>query len=181
VIGVDGWVDFDKNLDLLASFALVPPRRNIPVVSQILESTQLQVPISGTLDRPKINGDAIKERFKNLGDSILQTTLGIGGPNGLGRIFQGGGPPRRREVFPPDDGRPLDGPPDELEETGEVKPAPPPRAPDAPAEVGPLFPNLRLPFGSKTPEERAMDRQARQQRRLEKQNERRSRRGLPPK
>ena len=91
VIGVDGWVDFDKNLDLLASFAVVPPKRNIPVVSQILESTRLQVPISGTLDKPKINGEAIKDRFKNLGDSILQTTLGIGGPNGLGRIFQGGG------------------------------------------------------------------------------------------
>ncbi|MDR3621055.1 MAG: hypothetical protein P4L85_17015 [Paludisphaera borealis] len=176
VIGVDGWVDFDKNLDLLASFAVVPPKQNIPVLSQILESTQLQVPISGTLDKPKLNGDAIKDRFKNLGDALLETTLGIGG-GGLGRIFQGGGRPRpEREVFPP-----LPGPDDELDEAGDDKPAKPREEPakardDAPK--GPLFPNLRLP-GSLTPEERQLQRETRQQRRLDKRAERRARRGLP--
>ena len=173
VIGIDGWVDFDKNLDLLASFAVVPPKQNIPVLSQILESTQLQVPIKGTLDNPKINGDAIKDRFKNMGDALLETALGIGG-GGLGRIFQGGGgrPRPEAEVIPP-----LEGPEDELDAAPGDKPAPvdpldePAQAGDA-APKGPMFPNLRLP-GSLTPEQRQLQREARQQRRLDKRAERR--------
>ena len=42
-----------------------------------------------------------------------------------------------------------------------------------------LLPGIRLPF-SRTPEERQLEKEARQQRRLDKRNERRARQGLPP-
>ena len=71
VIGLDGSVDFDQNLDLVARFAMVPPRQNIPVLSQILEHTQIQVPITGTLKKPKLNTEAVKDRFKDLGTPVI--------------------------------------------------------------------------------------------------------------
>jgi translocation and assembly module TamB len=175
VIGVDGWVDFNKNLDLLASFAIIPPKQNIPVLSQILESTQLQVPITGTLDKPKIDGEKIKDRFKNLGDALLETTLGIGA-GGLGRIFQGGARPRpERDLFPPFP-NPEDDDPARVQDP-KSKPKPAPERDAAPQN--PPFPGLRLP-GPLTPEQRQLQREARQQRRVEKRAERRARRGLPP-
>ena len=91
-IGIDGTVDFDQNLNLVASFAMAPPRKEIPVLSEILENTQLQVPITGTLKNPRINSDAIAERFKNMGVNMLDTVIGAG-VNGLGRILEGGPEP----------------------------------------------------------------------------------------
>ena len=88
-IGIEGSVDFDQNLNLVASFAMVPPRKNIPVLSEILENTQIQLPITGTFKKPRIDGDAIKDRFKDLGVNMLDTVIDAG-VNGLGRILQGG-------------------------------------------------------------------------------------------
>ena len=103
-IGMEGTVDFDQNLNLVASFAMAPPRKEIPVLSEILEKTQIQVPITGTLKNPRIDGDAIAERFKNMGVNMLDTVIGAG-VNGLGRIILGGpGAARRgqpRDFFPP--------------------------------------------------------------------------------
>lgn len=155
VIGVRGWVDFDKNIDLLASFAAVPPQRDVPILSRILENTQLHVPITGTLDNPRLNGDQIADRFKDLGQNLLETTLGIG-QSGLDRLLQGG-PPRR--VLPPE--------PDFGDGDHQATPAAPP------------LPGFRLPF-SRTPEERQAQREQRKERRLEKKAERRAKRGLPP-
>ena len=104
-IGLDGSVDFDQNLDLVARFAMVPPRKNIPVLSQILENTQLQVPISGTLKKPRLNTEAIKDRFKDMGTNLLETMMDVGA-SGLNRVLRGGPGaagegPARRDVFPP--------------------------------------------------------------------------------
>ncbi len=101
-IGMEGWVDFDQNLNLVASFAMIPPKRNIPFLSDILENAQIQLPITGTFQKPRIDSDAIKDRFKDLGANMLDSVIGAG-VNGLGRILQGGpgrNPPRR-DFFPP--------------------------------------------------------------------------------
>ena len=95
VIGIEGWVDFDQNLDLVARFAMIPPRRNIPVLSQILENTEIQVPIKGTFKKPKLNGEAIKDRFKDMGTNLLETMMDVGA-NGLNRILRGGPAPAAR-------------------------------------------------------------------------------------
>ena len=101
-IGMEGWVDFDQNLNLVASFAMIPPKRNIPFLSDILENAQIQLPITGTFQKPRIDSDAIKDRFKDLGENMLDSVIGAG-VNRLGRILQGGpgrNPPRR-DFFPP--------------------------------------------------------------------------------
>src|SRR5262249_12576494 len=87
-VGVDGWVDFDQNLNLLASFALIPPRKEIPVLSAVLRNAQLQVPITGTLKHPRLDDNAIKARFKDLGTNLLETMMDVGA-KGLDRLLQG--------------------------------------------------------------------------------------------
>lgn len=171
VIGIQGWVDFDKNIDLLASFAAVPPQRDMPILSRILESTQLHVPITGTLDNPKLNGDQIADRFKDMGLNLLETTLGIGGA-GLDRLLQGG-PPRQPPPPEPGFGDDVDEGPDG---NGNGNGA---AAADQPAPSAPALPGFRLPF-SRTPEERQLQREQRRERRLEKQAERRAKRGRSP-
>ncbi len=200
-IGIEGWVDFDQNLNLVASFAMVPPRRNIPFLSDILENAQLQLPITGTFQKPRIDGDAIKDRFKDLGVNMLDSVIGAG-VNGLGRILQGG--PRRngpqRDFFPPfvapGSDQPLPLPPGPGAPASRGNPpaagaarAPAPPPPPAPGDrrVQPVPDNpddeLDQPNGRPgqlTPQQRQMQREERRARRLEKRAERRLRRGLPP-
>jgi len=195
-IGIEGWVDFDQNLNLVASFAMVPPRRNIPFLSDILENAQLQLPITGTFQKPRINGDAIKDRFKELGENMLDSVIGAG-VNGLGRILQGGGGGRnrpRRDFFPPfvapgNDQR-VPPPPDPGAPASRGNPpaggaATPPPPGDRRAQPVPENPDDELDQpngrpGQLTPQQRQMQREERRARRLEKRAERRLRRGLPP-
>ncbi|MFO0891836.1 MAG: hypothetical protein U0790_22200 [Isosphaeraceae bacterium] len=195
-IGIEGWMDFDQNLDMVASFAMIPPRRNIPVLSDLLASTQLQVPITGTLKKPRLNGEAIKDRFKEMGTNVLDTLIGVGA-NGLNRILRGGPPANapRGDFFPPfvppGDDEPIPPPPvpggngpviDTRPAPGgrDVRPPgepPPQRAPGNPDD------ELDRPpprAGQLSAEQRQMQREERKQRRLDKRAERRLRRGLLP-
>ena len=200
-IGIEGWVDFDQNLDLVASFAMAPPRRNIPVLSEILANTQIQVPITGTFKKPRLNGDAIGERFKNMGVNMLDNLIGIGG-GGLGRIIRGrpgqaGNPP---DLFPPfippglDDAPPPPQPgsqklpevrtpvPADPKPGGQTGTARQPTPPPKPGEDNPDDDLAKPPArsGQLTPEQKEQMREDRRLRRLEKRAERRLRRGLPP-
>ena len=175
---------------------MIPPRRNIPFLSDILENAQIQLPITGTFQKPRINGDAIKDRFKDLGVNMLDSVIGAG-VNGLGRILQGGpgrNPPRR-DFFPPfvapDNNQAVPAPP--APGTAGSRPAPPaPGSAPAPPAPGDRVAQRPLPDpddeldepsarpGLLTPEQRRMQREERKARRLEKRAERRMRRGLPP-
>ena len=193
-IGIDGTVDFDQKLNLLASFAMAPPRKEIPVLSEILENTQLQVPITGTLKNPRIDSDAIAERFKKMGVNLLDTVIGAG-VNGLGRILEGGPGAGRsgrpRDFFPPfvvpgREEAPAPAPPKPGgREPGEarapadgpdagVPPPPPPRNAD-PDDALDRSPSPSRP-GQLTPQERQALREERKERRLEK----RGRKEAPP-
>jgi translocation and assembly module TamB len=87
-IGIDGSVGFDKKLDLVARFALNPPRSPIPVLSPILETARFELPITGTLKKPKIDGSELKERWKAIGSGLLGNSMEAG-VNGLQRLLQG--------------------------------------------------------------------------------------------
>jgi translocation and assembly module TamB len=186
VIGIDGTVDFDQNLNLVASFAMVPPRKEIPVLSQILENTQLQVPISGTFKHPRINGDAIAERFKNMGVNMLDTVIGAG-LGTLGRALQrgprAGNGGRSRDFFPPfvpptADQTPPPPQPGIGDSSRQHAPgAQPDRAARPPADdqVG----QAASGSGQLTQQQRQLLREQRKARRLERRAERRLGRGLP--
>ncbi len=151
-IGLDGSVDFDSNLDLVARFSLNPPRAEVPVITTILETARLEIPIRGTLQNPKIDGEAMKDRWKAIGTDLLEGSMKAG-LNGLQQLLQGLPAQPFGGLFAP--GRPRALPP-------------PPRvvAPDGP----------RLP----TAEERQQLREQRRRERLEKKAARRVERGLPP-
>jgi translocation and assembly module TamB len=124
-IGLDGSVDFDKNLDLIARIAMEPPRTDVPVLSPIMKLARFDLPIRGTLDKPRIDGNALKERFKSFGTDLLDNTLQVG-VDGLQRLFQGMSLPafRRRAAPAPRRVAPNRQP---------APPSPPPPAPDPPA------------------------------------------------
>jgi translocation and assembly module TamB len=189
-IGVDGTVDFDQNLNLVASFAMVPPRKEIPILSEILKNTQLQVPITGTFKNPRLNGEAIAARFKDMGLNMLDTLIEAGA-SGLGRMLErGGGAPRERQhrdLFPPfvppspDEPPPPPRPgsqqPRNDRGDGDVsgrRQEPPTKRPDDELEQPSAGP------GQLTPQQRQLLREERKARKLEKRAERKLRRGLPP-
>jgi translocation and assembly module TamB len=99
-IGIDGTVGFDKSLDLVAQFALNPPRSQIPVLSPILQTARFDLPITGTLSKPKIDGEELKNRWKAIGTGLLGNTMDAG-VNGLERLLRGlSAPPLGRRPAP---------------------------------------------------------------------------------
>ena len=87
-IGLDGSVDFDQNLDLVARFALIPPRSNVPVLTPLMANARFDLPIRGTLKNPKIDGEALKEHWEAIGAGLLGNSMEAG-VNGLQRLLQG--------------------------------------------------------------------------------------------
>ncbi len=98
-VGLDGSVDFEKNLDMVARFALNPPRTRMPVLSPLVETARFELPIRGTLAKPKIDGDAMKEKWKAFGNSLLQGSLEAG-VNGLQKMFEQMPDQPLRRLFP---------------------------------------------------------------------------------
>ena len=86
-IALDGSVDFDRNLDMVVRFSLNPLRSRVPVLSPLVETARFELPIRGTLAKPKIDGEALKERWKSFGN-LLQGSMEAG-MNGLQQLFQG--------------------------------------------------------------------------------------------
>ena len=173
-IGVNGSVDFDQNLDLVARFALTPSRSGVPVLTPILENMKFDLPIRGTLKKPKIDGDALKAHWAQVGTDLLGNSMEAG-VNGLQRMLQGLPvrglrgliAPGRRAAPPPAGGAdPDDGQaPREIEvprtEHQVLKPSD--EAPERPAPL--------------TAAERKKRREQRRQERLQKKAERRAERG----
>ena len=61
-----------QNLDMVARFALNPLRSRVPVLSPLVETARFELPIRGTLAKPKIDGDALKERWKTFGTACCR-------------------------------------------------------------------------------------------------------------
>ncbi len=108
-IGLEGSVDFDKHLDLLARFRVNPPRADRPMLAALLNNARFELPIRGTLDDPRIDEDALKERLKNLGQDMLGNSIAAG-TEGLLRLLEG--LPRRRVARKPPADAPESAPPD---------------------------------------------------------------------
>jgi translocation and assembly module TamB len=98
-IALDGSVDFDRNLDMLARFSLNPLRSRVPVLSPLVETARFDLPIRGTLAKPKIDGEQLKERWKSIGSGLLQGGVEAG-VNGFQQLFQGLPQQPFRGLFP---------------------------------------------------------------------------------
>lgn len=72
-IELEGWVDFDRNIRLVASLPITPAMvGNAPVLSDIVKGQRISVPIRGTMRAPQIDRDAMNLALKDLGKSILE-------------------------------------------------------------------------------------------------------------
>jgi len=189
-IGLDGSVDFDQNLDLVARFAMVPPRSNVPVLTPIMKLARFELPIRGTLKKPKIDGDALKERLKSLGTDLLDNSLQVG-VDSLQRLFQGltvpslrGLAPRPRRVAPSRQPAPPPPPQSDPPVPGAGTPRDEDQVVETPREA-PLPSETQVkrkpdPPKPLTPEDRKRLREQKREQRLTKKAERRLQKGRPP-
>ena len=58
------------------------------MLSPLVETARFELPIRGTLGKPKIDGDALKEKWKAFGSNLLQGGVEAG-VNGLQKLFEG--------------------------------------------------------------------------------------------
>ena len=106
-VAVDGSVDFQRKLDLVAKFTLNPPQAaDKPALTMLLKTARLEVPVKGTLDEPKIDAQAMQDRLKTVGADLLQNSVGIGA-EGLIRLFEGIAARRQARLADPDRPAPL--------------------------------------------------------------------------
>ncbi|WP_406695050.1 hypothetical protein V5E97_28825 [Singulisphaera sp. Ch08] len=97
-VELDGWVDFDRNLQLTASLPITAAMvGNAPILSAMVENQRISVPIRGTLKNPEIDRDAMNLSLKNLGQSIL----GNGMVRGAAEMFKQLQKPRDPNAPPP--------------------------------------------------------------------------------
>ena len=97
-IELDGWVDFERNLNLTARLPVTSKMvLNRPVLSGIVEGTKFEVPIRGTLQKPEIDKDAMNLALKGFGKALLERSLTQGIPGLIERLAQ----PRDPNAPPP--------------------------------------------------------------------------------
>ena len=71
-IEIDGWVGFDRDLNLSMGIPVLPTAlADAPVIGGIAARSRLRIPVRGTLDRPEIDSETFKAGMKDLGKSVL--------------------------------------------------------------------------------------------------------------
>ena len=113
-VALEGSVDFEKHLDLVARFRVNPPRADRPLLAALLNNARFELPIRGTLKDPRIDEEAMKERLKSMGTDMLGNSIAAGA-DGLMRLLDG--LPRRREARKPPADAPGAVPPPESQPT----------------------------------------------------------------
>ena len=94
-VEVEGWVDFNKNLGLVATLPVTPAMfGDSPLLGPIVAGTRIRVPIGGTLDSPKLDKTAFKAELADLGKSLLVRGAGVGALELLERLARPARPQR---------------------------------------------------------------------------------------
>jgi translocation and assembly module TamB len=162
-IAVEGSVDFRKNLDMVASFGMFPRTGSGPAaLGPLARSARIEIPIRGTLDKPKIDAGAFAQRLKSIGKDLLETSMEAGADTWQ-KLLESFSTLPFRGLFAPG-GR-----------AG--------RRAAPPGERSQARPGSQNPSGkaqSKATEERRNRREARKHQRLEKKAQRRLERDAPP-
>ncbi len=87
-IGLDGSVDFDKNLDLVASLGMSRSAPIADVLPPLLQNARVDIPIRGTMQRPAIDASGFKDRIANMGMDLVGNSVEAG-LDGLQRVLGG--------------------------------------------------------------------------------------------
>jgi translocation and assembly module TamB len=78
-IEIEGWVDFDQNMNLVTSVPILP---NVlaerPLLGGLAGDARIKIPVQGTLKAPEINKEAFDIGMKDLGKTMLDRTVGTG-------------------------------------------------------------------------------------------------------
>ena len=78
-IEVEGWVDFDRNMNLVTSVPILPNAlAGRPILGELAGDARIKIPIRGTLKAPEIDKQAFNLGMKDLGKSMLDRTVGQG-------------------------------------------------------------------------------------------------------
>jgi translocation and assembly module TamB len=86
---VRGDVGFDESLDLTASIPMTAQMfKDMPVVGSIVDGARVNVPIGGTLSKPRIDRDEFRAQLKVLERDLLQRTATRGAAELLFRLAQ---------------------------------------------------------------------------------------------
>jgi translocation and assembly module TamB len=92
-VELDGWVDFDRNINLTASVPVLPSMlADRPVLEGIAGTTKIKVPIRGTLQKPEIDRKAFDLALKDMGRSLLEGAVTEGAAALFQRLMQGRDP-----------------------------------------------------------------------------------------
>jgi translocation and assembly module TamB len=92
-VEMDGWVGFDRDLNVTISLPVLPTAlADKPVIGGIAANSRIRIPIRGTMDKPEIDEEAFKVGMKELGKSVLEQGLGQGILDLFKRLGQGRDP-----------------------------------------------------------------------------------------
>jgi translocation and assembly module TamB len=94
-IALDGSVDFDKNLDLVAGLAMNRSARVAGILPPRLRNARVDIPIRGTMRKPRIDTGGFRDRLAAMGIDLVGNTVEAG-LNGLQRLLRGPHPLRDR-------------------------------------------------------------------------------------
>lgn len=84
-VGIDGWVDFDRNVNLDTTVHFLPTLlTEVPVLRNFAGEAKLHLPIRGTLQKPEIDEEAFKLGMKQQGRAVIGRDI----PQGLNDLFQ---------------------------------------------------------------------------------------------
>jgi hypothetical protein len=100
LIGLNGSVDFGKNLDLVAKLAMNRSAPIAGILPPLLQNARVEIPIRGTLQNPRINTSGFKNRLAGMGVDFVGTTVGAG-LKGLERLLEGRSVKRLGDLFRP--------------------------------------------------------------------------------
>ena len=86
-IGLEGWVDFDRNLNLVATVPVLPPGlSDRPLLQDVAGGVKIRVPIRGTIENPVVDKEAFNLGMKSTGQEVLGKGLTRGAAALLERL-----------------------------------------------------------------------------------------------
>lgn len=96
-IEMDGWVGFDRDLNVVVGIPVLPTAlAETPVIGGIAARSRLRIPVRGTLDRPEIDSEAFKAGMVDLKNSVLAEGI----PAGIFELFKRFSRPRAPNAAP---------------------------------------------------------------------------------